>query len=56
MYVNDYTVDYGDRGREAVTMLLERAFTAGLIARPVHVTFVDDGETSLRTPAGPRSA
>jgi 1,4-dihydroxy-6-naphthoate synthase len=36
MYVNDWTVDYGPRGRLAVQTLLDRAFAAGLI--PEHVT------------------
>ena len=29
MYVNDWTVDYGPRGREAVRTLLKRAAEAG---------------------------
>lgn len=40
MYVNDYTIDYGDRGREAVRLLLERGHRAGLIPRPVELHFV----------------
>jgi 5,8-dihydroxy-2-naphthoate synthase len=39
MYVNDYTIDYGERGREAVTLLLERAHEAGIIPRPVRLEF-----------------
>src|SRR5215471_12461916 len=35
MYVNDYTIDYGERGREAVRLLLERGHEAGIIPRPV---------------------
>ena len=31
MYVNDLTLDYGDRGRRAVQMFLSRGFEAGLI-------------------------
>ncbi|HTR20829.1 MAG TPA: MqnA/MqnD/SBP family protein [Gemmatimonadales bacterium] len=31
MYVNDYTVDYGPRGREAVRVLLDRGVKAGLV-------------------------
>ena len=31
MYVNDWTLDFGDRGREAVTLLLHRGFEAGVI-------------------------
>jgi 5,8-dihydroxy-2-naphthoate synthase len=44
MYVNDYTLDYGAKGRRAVALLLERAYQAGLIPQPVRVSFVpDDG-------------
>jgi len=39
MYVNHYTIDYGDRGREAVRLLLERAHDAGIIPRPVRLEF-----------------
>lgn len=42
MYVNDYTVDYGEKGRRAVDLLLERAATAGLVPRIGPVTFVAD--------------
>lgn len=40
MYVNDWTVDYGDRGRAAVRLLLDRAAEAGLIPGRVEVDFV----------------
>ncbi|WP_169978433.1 menaquinone biosynthesis family protein [Tautonia rosea] len=40
MYVNDWTVDYGDRGREAVRTLLRRAEAAQLLPGPVDVQFV----------------
>jgi len=39
MYVNDLTLDYGDRGREAVTRLLGDASAAGLLPKPVRVEF-----------------
>ena len=39
MYVNEWTVDYGPRGREAVRTLLSRAAEAGLVP-PVDVQFV----------------
>ncbi|MSR06346.1 MAG: ABC transporter substrate-binding protein [Gemmatimonadetes bacterium] len=42
MYVNDFTVDYGDRGRKGVSELLGRAAKAGIIPGPVSVTFVQD--------------
>ncbi len=35
MYVNDWTVDYGPRGRQAVQVLLDRAFEAGLLPERV---------------------
>ena len=41
MYVNDWTLDYGDRGRQAVRLFLERGVKAGLIKKPVTVEFVD---------------
>jgi 1,4-dihydroxy-6-naphthoate synthase len=41
MYVNDWTLDYGPRGREAVRRLLDEAHQAGVIARPVAVEFVE---------------
>jgi 1,4-dihydroxy-6-naphthoate synthase len=41
MYVNDWTLDYGDRGRKAVRLFLERGVEAGLITKPVTVEFVD---------------
>jgi 1,4-dihydroxy-6-naphthoate synthase len=42
MYVNDWTLDYGDRGKAAVRELLERGVEAGIIERPVKVEFVSD--------------
>jgi 1,4-dihydroxy-6-naphthoate synthase len=39
MYVNDYTIDYGDRGREAVRLLLSRAHESGIIPDPVELEF-----------------
>jgi 1,4-dihydroxy-6-naphthoate synthase len=41
MYVNDWTLDYGDRGRQAVRLFLDRGVEAGLISKPVAVEFVD---------------
>lgn len=40
MYVNDWTVDYGDRGRQAVKLLLAEGHRAGIIPNPVNVEFV----------------
>ena len=41
MYVNDWTLDYGPRGREAVRTLLKRGAEAGVIPHRVEVEFVD---------------
>ena len=41
MYVNDWTLDYGDRGRKAVRLFLQRGVEQGLITKPVDVEFVD---------------
>ena len=41
MYVNDWTLDYGPRGREAVRRLLEEAHKAKVIPAPVSVEFVE---------------
>jgi 1,4-dihydroxy-6-naphthoate synthase len=40
MYVNDWTVDYGPRGRQAVRLLLDRAFEAGIVGHRVSVEFI----------------
>jgi 1,4-dihydroxy-6-naphthoate synthase len=42
MYVNDWTLDYGDRGRRAIRELLARGVAAGIIPRSVTVEFVED--------------
>ena len=41
MYVNRRTLDYGPDGREAVQLLLDRGFQAGLIPRRVKVEFTE---------------
>lgn len=41
MYVNDWTVDFGPRGRTAVQVLLDRGFQAGVIPHRVTPEFVD---------------
>ena len=41
MYVNDWTLDYGPKGREAVKRLLDEAHKAGIIPAPVAVEFVE---------------
>src|SRR5439155_22978405 len=39
MYVNNLTLDYGDRGRAAVKLLLEDASAAGLLPKPVTIEY-----------------
>ena len=39
MYVNDYTLDYGEKGRAGVRELMERGFRSGVIPHPVDVEF-----------------
>ncbi len=41
MYVNELTLDYGDRGRRAIREFLGQAHTAGLIPAPVELEFVE---------------
>ena len=41
MYVNDWTLDYGERGRRAVRLFLEKGVELGLVTKPVDVEFVD---------------
>ena len=40
MYVNEWTLDYGDRGRAAVKALLDAGHAAGIIPTPTAVEFV----------------
>lgn len=40
MYVNDWTLDFGERGREAVATLLNRGYEAGIIPNPVKLEFI----------------
>ena len=42
MYVNDWTLDYGERGRRAIRLFLDEGVKSGVITRPVTVEFVDD--------------
>jgi len=41
MYVNDWTLDFGPRGREAVATLLRRGYEAGVIPQLVVPEFVE---------------
>ena len=40
MYVNKWTLDYGEQGRRAVQTLLDRGFEAGIIPQSVKAEFV----------------
>jgi 1,4-dihydroxy-6-naphthoate synthase len=40
MYVNEWTVDYGETGRKAVRTLLSQGYEAGIIPHKVEVEFV----------------
>src|SRR6476661_5729650 len=41
MWVNELTLDYGKRGKEAVKLLLSEGYKAGIIPHEVQVDFVD---------------
>jgi len=41
MYVNDWTLDYGERGRQAVQTLLDSAFEKHLLPNRVQAEFVE---------------
>jgi len=41
MYVNDFTMDYGDTGRRAIREFLRQGHAAGLIPAPVELEFVE---------------
>ena len=41
MYVNDWTLDFGERGREAVRVLLARGHEAGVIPERIEPEFID---------------
>lgn len=40
MYVNDWTLDYGERGKKSIRLFLERAYAAKLIPRAPELEFV----------------
>ncbi|MCA8988780.1 MAG: ABC transporter substrate-binding protein [Planctomycetaceae bacterium] len=40
MYVNDWTIDFGDVGREAVALLLRKGYEQGIITKPVELEFI----------------
>jgi 1,4-dihydroxy-6-naphthoate synthase len=41
MYVNDWTRSYGEAGRRAVQLLLDRGYQAGILPRKVHAEFIE---------------
>jgi 5,8-dihydroxy-2-naphthoate synthase len=41
MYVNDWTRDYGQAGRRAVQLLLDRGYEAGVLPRRIEAEFVE---------------
>lgn len=41
MYVNQWTLDYGPRGRDAVRQLLDEGHRAGVIPHPVNIEFAE---------------
>jgi 1,4-dihydroxy-6-naphthoate synthase len=43
MYVNDYTLDYGELGRRAIHEFLKRGHEAGIVPAPVKLEFVEAG-------------
>lgn len=55
MYVNDWTLDYGERGRAAVQTLLDRGYEKGLIPHQVKAEFVDQRDARGSSP-GEQSA
>lgn len=42
MYVNNWTLDYGERGRAAIRLFLDEGIRCGVITRRVAVEFIDE--------------
>ncbi|MEK7401706.1 MAG: MqnA/MqnD/SBP family protein [Gemmatimonadota bacterium] len=42
MYVNDWTLDYGPKGREAVRLFLKRGVESGVVKKSVTIRFAGD--------------
>jgi 1,4-dihydroxy-6-naphthoate synthase len=40
MYVNEWTIDYGDAGRQAVELLLQKGAAAGLVPPIEKIDFI----------------
>ncbi len=51
MYVNEWTRDYGEAGRRAVQLLLDRGFEAGILAKRIEAEFLEAAE-AVGAPAG----
>lgn len=47
MYVNQLTLDYGERGREAVRRFMGEAHEKGLVPNPVDVVFVGEARSTV---------
>jgi 1,4-dihydroxy-6-naphthoate synthase len=47
MYVNDWTLDFGPRGREAVQQLLARGHAAGVIPQHIEPEFVEEEQPAF---------
>jgi 1,4-dihydroxy-6-naphthoate synthase len=54
MYVNDLTLDYGDRGRLGLERLMAEAYQRGLIPQRVPVEFADAMSEVSEAPPSPR--
>ncbi len=46
MYVNKWTLGYGERGRAAVQLLLDRGYQAGVIPGPIKAEYLSDQAAS----------
>ena len=55
MYVNRWTLGYGQRGRAAVQELLDRGYKAGLIPGPTEADFLSEEDSSGDPTTGARS-
>lgn len=52
MYVNDWTLDYGEKGRDAVRQFLARGVDAGVIKTPVSVEFAGESPSGSTATKG----
>jgi 1,4-dihydroxy-6-naphthoate synthase len=50
MYVNEWTLDYGETGRRAVQTLLDRGFQYGLLPREVQAEFAEEDPQEVAIP------